>query len=203
MTNDTRRHYDLLIAENNDPVLDPPALSAYMDGWDGPAFLALLALTGIENVLEIGMGTGRLTLRVAPHCMHLTGIDLSAASVARAAQHLAPFHNVDLRCGDFLTCTFHRSFDLIYSSLTMLHIREKDAAVRKIATLLSPGGRVVLSLDKSRETELVYGDRTLPVYPDDPKHVAELMQSAGLTVQSIVEIEHAWLLKAVKQGGFP
>ena len=32
-------HYDALIAENNDPVLDPPALAAYMERWDGAPFM--------------------------------------------------------------------------------------------------------------------------------------------------------------------
>lgn len=30
----TVTHYDLLIAENNDPVHDPEPLRAYMDKWE-------------------------------------------------------------------------------------------------------------------------------------------------------------------------
>ena len=29
------RHYDALIDEGNDPVLDPAPLRRHMDGWDG------------------------------------------------------------------------------------------------------------------------------------------------------------------------
>ena len=39
-------HYDALIAENNDPVLDPPTLAAYMERWDGAPFMELLSLDG-------------------------------------------------------------------------------------------------------------------------------------------------------------
>ncbi len=46
-------HYDALIAENNDPVLDPPALAAYMERWDGAPFLELLALDGTQSVPEL------------------------------------------------------------------------------------------------------------------------------------------------------
>lgn len=59
-------HYDALIAENNDPVQDPPALAAYMERWDGAPFMELLSLDGTQSVLEPGVGTGRLARRVAP-----------------------------------------------------------------------------------------------------------------------------------------
>ena len=48
-------HYDALIAENNDPVLDPPALAAYMERWDGAPFMELLSLDGTQSVLEPGV----------------------------------------------------------------------------------------------------------------------------------------------------
>ena len=38
-------HYDLLIAENQDPVLDPPMLQSYMQKWDGPVFLSVSSNT--------------------------------------------------------------------------------------------------------------------------------------------------------------
>ena len=46
-----QEHYDLLIEEGNDPVLDPPALAAYMDGWDGEILLDALELTSGCRVL--------------------------------------------------------------------------------------------------------------------------------------------------------
>ena len=59
---DVITHYDLLIAEGNDPVHDPPALKEYMDRWDGSAFLEALQLSTEKTVLEIGVGTGRLAV---------------------------------------------------------------------------------------------------------------------------------------------
>ncbi len=192
---DLRTHYDLLIAEGNDPVYDPPELAAYMDGWDGSEFLRLLGLSGSENVLEIGIGTGRLAVKALPLCRRLTGIDLSPATVERAKMHVP---EARLICGDFLTADVVGPFDAIYSSLTMLHIREKDAAILKMTELLTPGGRIVLSLDKGRESVLDYGTRQIPVYPDTPEDIARRMRSAGLTVTDIIEVENAWLIRAAK-----
>ena len=73
MTEEVRLHYDALIDENNDPFRDPPLLAAYMDKWDGQAFVDLVAPNSRESVLEIGVGTGRLAARVAPRCRMLCG----------------------------------------------------------------------------------------------------------------------------------
>ncbi len=198
MCQDVIQHYDLLIAEGNDPVLDPEPLRTYMDLWDGPRFLSMLALTGRENVLEIGVGTGRLALRTVPLCQRFTGLDLSPASLRRASEHLRGHPQLTLQCGDFLTADLTGPYDVIYTSLTMLHIADKAAAAKRMAALLAPRGRAVLSLDKSRSSILDYGTRQLPVFPDHPQVMAAHLTSAGLTIAETAETEFAWLIKAIK-----
>ena len=66
MIDEIREHYDLLIDEGNDPVLDPPELKEYMNGWDGDLFIDLMELAKNKTVLEIGCGTGRIAVKVAP-----------------------------------------------------------------------------------------------------------------------------------------
>lgn len=196
---DVRRHYDLLIDENNDPVHDPPELQAYMDLWDGESFLQALALDGTQSVLEIGVGTGRLALRTAPLCRRFTGIDLSPKTIVRAGENLATFGNVTLLCGDFLTTTFADTYDVIYSSLTFMHIVKKETAIAKIASLLAPCGRVVLSLDKNRDEIIDYGTRKVRVYPDDTQKIAVWMKAAGLTVLSTTETAFAHIIAAERR----
>lgn len=194
------RHYDALIDEGNDPVLDPEPLRRCMDGWDGAPFLSALALSGEETVLEIGVGAGRLAVRTAPLCKAFYGVDLSPKTVERAKEHLAGKRNVSLLQGDFLTYPFDRRFDVIYSSLTFLHIKEKQEALRKVAELLTDGGRFVLSIDKNRSTVLDCGKRKLTVYPDTPEQIAALGGAEGLSVLSREETENAFII-ILKKGG--
>lgn len=198
MQNETIRHYELLIEEDNDPVRDPEPLRTYMDGWDGEAFLQALCLDKSQSVLEIGVGTGRLALRIAPGCSSFTGVDISPGTIRRAEENLADLRNVRLLCGDFMTAELSGPFDVICSSLTFLHIREKAQAIRKIAALLVPGGRTVLSLDKNQSTVLDYGTRRLTVYPDDPASIAGHMAAAGLTVLPVITTEFANIVIGVK-----
>ena len=192
---DVRTHYDLLIDEGNDPFHDPPALRDYMDLWDGPAFLAALELSADMEVLEIGVGTGRLAARAAPLCARLTGIDISPKTIARAVENLAAHPNIHLICADFLEYAFQNRFDVLYSSLTMMHIADKAAFLRKAAALLRPGGRLVLSLDKNQSEFLDMGTRKLRIWPDTPERLLPLLGSLELTNRFETEFAHILICK--------
>ena len=94
-------HYDTLVYKNNDPVHDPAPLKEYMDKWDGNRFIEDLQLSDDKSVLEIGVGTGRLAIRVASRCAHFIGIDVSPKTIERARENLTDYKNVDLICDDF------------------------------------------------------------------------------------------------------
>ena len=63
-----------------------------------------------KSVLEIGVGTGRLAVRVAPLCVAFYGVDISSKTIDRAAENLIGSENVSLTCADFLTYGFDRNF---------------------------------------------------------------------------------------------
>lgn len=159
--NDIIMHYDLLIDENNDPVHDPKPLRDYMDKWDGQAFIDKMELDKKASVLEVGVGTGRLAVRVAPLCGRLHGIDISPKTVDRAKENLSKQTNVSLYCGDFLSYEFSEVFDLIYSSLTFMHIEKKQKAINKVAALLKDNGKFVLAIDKNQDRFIDTGTRKM------------------------------------------
>lgn len=192
-------HYDALIDENNDPVHDPAPLRDYMDKWDGKPFIDRLHLNGKERVLEIGVGTGRLARRVAPLCNTFCGIDISPKTVARAAENLSSQANVTLLCGDFLTFAFGEAFDVIYSSLTFMHIENKSEAIRKVASLLRQNGRFVLSISKDPSDSLDMGTRKLRLYPDSPEKISAALKQAALFMIDRTETEFAHIFVAEKR----
>lgn len=198
-TTDVRAHYDLLIGENNDPVRDPAVLRDYMDRYDGPRFLDALHLSPASTVLEIGVGTGRLAVRTAPRCRRLVGIDFSPRTIERAKENLARFPNVELICDDFLTHSFGERFDVIYSSLTLMHFADKQAFLSRACALMKGGGSLCLSLDKSRQTVLDFGTRKIRVYPDTADNVARCMEKEKLRIVCRFETELAEILVSIKE----
>ena len=195
---DVTRHYDLLIDENTDPFNDPPVLQAYMDRWDGQPFIDLMALRQDNTVLEIGIGTGRLARKVAPRCLRLTGIDISPKTVERAKTNLTAYPNVDLICADFLRHPFALTYDVIYSSLTMMHFADNQKVIEKVVRLLNGGGRFCLSIDKDRSEYIDMGSRKLRVYPDTVENITSLTEKAGMKTDTVREIENAFLISCQK-----
>lgn len=195
---DMIRHYDTLIDENNDPVYDPQPLKDYMDKWDGQAFIDELRLSKDKTVLEIGVGTGRLAVKVAPQCGSFTGIDISPKTIERARENLGEIKNITLICDDFMTHRFDGQFDLIYSSLTFMHISDKLTAINKVAGLLAPGGRFVLSISKNQNEYINFESRKIKVFPDKPDDIFGHIRAARLKLEEQFETEFANIFVAVK-----
>ncbi len=189
---DVISHYDTLIDQDNDPVHDPKPLQDYMDKWDGQSFIDNMELDENKSVLEIGVGTGRLALRVAPYCKEFCGIDISPKTIERAKDNLSSCGNVSLICGDFISHNFSgKHFDVIYSSLTFMHIPDKQSAIEKIKRLLCDSGIFVLSIDKNQLEFIDMGIYKVTVFPDTPETIHSCCESAKLRIIKQYETEFA------------
>ncbi|MBR6767725.1 MAG: class I SAM-dependent methyltransferase [Clostridia bacterium] len=187
-------HYDMLIDENNDPFRDPPVLQDYMNQWDGQLFIDSMKLDHTKSVLEIGVGTGRIAAKVAPNCLQFTGIDISPKTIDRAKENLSKHRNVVLICADFEKYTFDHTFDVVYSSLTMMHFEDKKQILSKVAGLLRERGIFCLSIDKNQSAYIDTGTRKIRVYPDTPDALMPIIKETHLHIVDAYETEFAHIL---------
>ena len=95
---------------------------------------------------------------------------------------------------------FLETFDVIYSSLTMMHFEDKKAMVAKAASLLNSNGLFCLSIDKSQSEWIDMGNRKIRIYPDTPKRTIMLAKQIGLKEKKTVEVENAYLIVLMKRG---
>jgi len=195
---DVSNHYDLLVDENNDPVHDDNNIMQYMNKWDGKIFIDLLDLNKEKTVLEIGVGTGRLAIKIASQCKYLYGIDLSFKTIEKAKINLKEYSNIIFIYGDFLSHKFTNKFDTIYSSLTFMHIKDKRKAINKVSSLLHDKGTFVLSIDKNNSNVIDYGSHMVKVYPDNLQKTNNLLVESGLICKDIIETEYAYIILSKK-----
>ncbi|MGH7275989.1 MAG: class I SAM-dependent methyltransferase [Candidatus Rokuibacteriota bacterium] len=104
-----------------------------------------VALVRPRRVLDAGSGEGGVAMALgARHPeAQVEGVEVSATN-AKIARQLNRFRNVHFRQG--LAEEVHLyfppgSFDLVYSFAVLEHVRDVDATVRAIETVLRPGGR--------------------------------------------------------------
>ncbi|MEE9385801.1 MAG: class I SAM-dependent methyltransferase [Nannocystaceae bacterium] len=107
-------------------------------------------LDGRSRVLEMGSGTGIVTLGVAPHVNHIRAYDIAAPMVefARARANDAGVTNVDIREGDvYQLPEADGSFDAVLCPY-LLDIVERPAVVlREAYRLLRPDGALITVTD--------------------------------------------------------
>lgn len=97
------------------------------------------------RVLEVAVGTGR-NLALFPPGVQLTGIELSPAMLERARRRARALGMAaDLRQGDAQSLDLpDGGFDTVVATLSLCSIPDDVAAVREMARVLRPGGRLVL-----------------------------------------------------------
>ncbi|RSN21512.1 SAM-dependent methyltransferase [Amycolatopsis sp. WAC 01416] len=97
------------------------------------------------DVLEVAVGTG-LNLPLYPEGVTLTGIDLSDGMLAIARGRVERLgHPVTLRRADAHDLPFDAdSFDTVVCTLGLCAIPDDGKALREMARVLRPGGRLIL-----------------------------------------------------------
>jgi SAM-dependent methyltransferase len=96
-----------------------------------------------RRALDAGCGAGRHTLALAARFDHVVGVDISEPLINIARERRSP-QNVRYQVGDLMHFADPDGFDLVFSSTTLHHLPDLDAALLHLRGLIKAGGRVVL-----------------------------------------------------------
>jgi SAM-dependent methyltransferase len=130
----------------------------YVAGYDAKAAtdpgadLELLLEHGLDagaTLVDLGAGTGTFALAAAPLCRRVVAVDVSRPmlDVLRRALDREGIGNVDVVQAGFLSYEHAAEpADVVYSRHALHHVPDfwKVVALRRIATILRPGGTLVL-----------------------------------------------------------
>ncbi len=133
--------------------------------------------------LELGCGTGLVTLEIAQLVKMLYAVDTCGIT------------NIDVSRLDFLSSSESvlddKRFDLIYSSMTLHHIDNTAGLLNRISHLLAPGGIIAIA-DLDQEDGLFHDDPLEKVHHGfDREELAAILRAAGLETTSFETI-HAF-----------
>lgn len=115
-----------------------------------------LALDGSERVLEIGGGTGQLSLALVDHVREVLVTDASSGmvDVARAnIEQAGVSDRLTAQQLDLVTDPLpQRRFDGAWAQLALHHVHDLDVLLTRTRSLLEPGGWLaVIELDDDRD----------------------------------------------------
>jgi trans-aconitate 2-methyltransferase len=117
------------------------AISDMQLGW-GIKVLDRIELTGDENVLDAGCGTGKVTALIAERVPRgrVIGVDASRSMIDEARKRLPP--EVELIVGDLLDIELADPVDVVFSNATFHWIHDHDRLFQRLHSTLRPGGRL-------------------------------------------------------------
>lgn len=104
-------------------------------------------LTGIEHVLEIGAGYGRIMRELAPAAAFVTGVEISEDSVMFGKSYLQDCGNCRLLPMDAHKLDFHEEFDVVVCLQNGLSSVKGNPAelINRCLSALKPGGAAYFS----------------------------------------------------------
>lgn len=112
----------------------------------------VLPTQGPLRLLEIGCGSGLYVRHAARLNPELTGVavDLQPEVAKLAAANLADWglsDRIETRAGDALDLEYGETFDLVtmHQNIYYFPTAERSAALRKVRSLLAPGGRLLIT----------------------------------------------------------
>jgi len=131
-----------MLAAHLDPTTDAASRRpGFMDA--SAAWIASLVPAG-ARLLDIGCGPGLYGRRFSERALRVTGLDISAGSIAYACAHDPAGHYL---VQDYLTMDLPGGFDvvtLIWCDYGALTDSERPVLLARVAGALSPGGLLVL-----------------------------------------------------------
>lgn len=110
--------------------------------------------------VDIGAGTGRLTIPLAARCKEVVAVDVSQAMLDRLSERArsAGVSNLATRAGAAEDQDFAPgSVDVVVSNYALHHLRDpdKEKLVKAVATWLAPGGKLIVG-------DMMFGRGTSP-----------------------------------------
>jgi SAM-dependent methyltransferase len=136
-----------------------------------------------KRAIDLGCGSGRFTIVLAERFDDVLGIDISAPLVEIAIRKRSR-PNINYYVGDLRSFDDREGFDMIFSSTTLHHVPDLEAALSHVRGLVKPLGQVVLI------------DNVAP-HPAVPRwrHVAGAVRRFPIDALRLGVRDAAWVLK--------
>ncbi len=112
----------------------------------GKGLLEFVPKNNEQTILDLGCGTGTLTVQLTDFCSKVVGVDSSQNMIDKAKKQ---FGNVEFLVCDALALPFDEEFDVVFSNAVFHWISDHDALLKNIHKALKPQGLLVCEFGAS------------------------------------------------------
>lgn len=169
----------------------------YWDSFEKNALRPWIDLAKDKKVLDAGAGTGRISLRLQKAGADVTALDCSPEMLEKIKSK-SPF--IHLEEGDMEHMPFaDESFDMIFSSLALVHLKEIAPFLDECYRVLKDGGRLILVNVHYRKPMILKDEKEpyiIKCYNHFPPHVRAAAEKLAFGVEEetiVTEGDDVWV----------
>jgi trans-aconitate methyltransferase len=118
----------------------------------GEGLVEMLEPCAGERILDLGCGSGQLTAKIAESGATTIGLDQSREMIAEARRN---FPSLKFDVADAANFTVDAPVDAVFSNAVLHWVKDADGAAQSVARSLRKGGRFVLEMGGSGNTQAV------------------------------------------------
>ncbi len=146
----------------------------------------------IENLLDIGTGTGRMLELLGSRAVRAIGIDVSPEMLGIARDRLAGIPNAQVRLGDLYRLPFpdgkdggQAGFDTVLFHQVLHYLDDPGAAVAEAVRVMAPGGHLLIADFAPHELEFLRNEDAHRRLGFSDREVEGWFAAAGLKTAGI------------------
>lgn len=174
----------------------------------GKGLLEFVPKNDGQTILDLGCGTGMLTVQLAGLCSKIVGVDSSQSMIEKAKEQ---FSNIEFIVCDALALPFENEFDVVFSNAVFHWISDHDTLLKNIYKVLNPKGLLVCEFGASGNIAAIEDAFTKACndleYEYEPKFnfptaedFGKLLESNGFATDRIYDYDRPTVLKDGERG---
>lgn len=174
----------------------------------GKGLLEFVPKNDGQAILDLGCGTGVLTVQLAGLCNKIVGVDSSQNMIEKAKQQ---FSNIEFMVCDALALPFENEFDVVFSNAVFHWISDHDTLLKNIHKVLKSQGLLVCEFGAKGNIAAIENAFTTACndleYDYEPKFnfpapedFGKLLEKNGFVIDRIYDYDRPTVLKDGERG---
>jgi ubiquinone/menaquinone biosynthesis C-methylase UbiE len=163
---------------------------AYLNSFEQKQVIPLLGDITNKKILDVGAGTGRLTIMLRDHRAEVTALDTSEKMLE--ILHRKNKH-IQVVVGDAENLPFENdSFDIVTAAFLIVHLKNPTRFFDEVYRVLKPGGLFLVTNINQKDPpkiETTVGEIVIESFYHRPEQVREKLEALAFSIEKEVFVK--------------
>lgn len=174
---------------------------SYLNSFEQKKIIPLLGNVIGQEILDVGAGTGRLTIELARAGARVTALDISPKMLRRLSQKNP---SIQIVVGEAETLSFlHDTFDIVVAAFLIVHLKDPTRFFDEAYRVLKNGGCLVATNINQKDPPTIKtkeGEIIIKSFYHRPEKIVSILQSLAFTIEDSIFVKEGekWVNQIIK-----